>query len=253
MLSARNRYSLRIVRLVVLLLLLTGSAGLASSYTVGPGDQIEVQVSGEKDLSGLFSVSSQGTIAYPLLGVLRVAGLSQTAITGLIKEQLGRDYIVSPQVVVYIRDYASKKVAVLGDVPNPGFYALKEGSSLLSLLTEAGLMLNSEGGITIIVTSAAQKGQGKRGEITAPTVMDLESLLNPWQEQTPLLLSPGDRVFVRSGTGGKVIVSGKVRTPGMVALGDGLTVNDDERKLSENDIIKIMTDHGFEEAPGERR
>jgi protein involved in polysaccharide export with SLBB domain len=124
-------------------------------------------------------------------------------------------------VVVYITEYASKKVAVLGEVPAPGFYVLKEKSTLLSLLSEAGLPLSGSGA-TIILTRSPDV-ETLSGEVPAPTVLNLRELVSPWQDQEPVRIEAGDRIFVRFGSGGKVIVSGKVKSPGVLPMSDGLT------------------------------
>ena len=195
----------------------------ASPYTLGSGDSIDVKVAGEAALSGAFKVSPEGTIVYPLLGSLSVTGRTITAVASLLRERLGKDYLVSPEVAVYVAEYGSKKVAILGDIPKSGWYVLKDDSTLLSLLSEAGLKL-AEGDAVIIITRAGDSGPEKRGrEAMAPVTYKLERLLNPWQDQPPVELSDGDRIFVKSGSEGKVIMSGKVKTPGVIPLTDGMT------------------------------
>lgn len=194
-----------------------------TAYTVGSGDSVEVEVGGESTLSGVYKVSGEGTIVYPLLGELKVSGLSASGIASELRTRLAKDYLVDPQVVAYVKDYASQKVAVLGDISSPGFYVLKGDSSLLSLLSQAGLALATSGSDTTIIITRQGKSDADQG-VYAPVVLKLEKLLTPWQEEEAVLLRGGERVFVKSGAGGKVIVSGKVKKPGVVALTEGLRV-----------------------------
>ncbi len=200
-------------------LTLLGTASEAAPYVVGPGDQLQVVVGEESELSGEYQISDEGSIVYPLLGAVEVAGLDIPAIAELIRTRLAADYLVSPQVAVYVREYGSKKVAVLGDVPRPGFFSLTADSSLLSLLSESGLKLVSAD-TTVVITRNA--GNGAAAPV--PLVLKLDELLNPFHEQKPVQLGDRDRIFVKSGAGGRVIVSGKVKKPGVIALSDGMSV-----------------------------
>lgn len=210
-----------------LLLILAGAAlavaarGEGEPYRVGPGDSLDIRVGGETELSGLFPVSPEGSIVYPLLGAVRVAGLDVPAIASLIRTRLDADFLVNPQVAVYVKEYNSQRIAVLGDVPSPGIFPLKADSTLLSVLAEAGLKL-AGGETTIIVTRSPEAAGAALAE--APLVLKLDEVLNPWQEQAGVRLRDRDRIFVKSGAAGKVIVSGKVNRPGVIPLTEGMSV-----------------------------
>lgn len=190
-------------------------------YTLGAGDSIEVKVGGEPDLSGVFRISGEGTIIYPLLGAVEVVGSSVGQVARALRDRLADGYLVSPQVAVYVSECASKRVMVLGDVPAPGFYFLKANSSLMSLLTEAGFLMSNPN-VSIVITHAESSKSSATPE--TPVVVDLGKVLNPWGEDPTLLLRDGDRVFVRSQEGGRIVVSGRVKTPGVIPLGAGVTV-----------------------------
>jgi polysaccharide export outer membrane protein len=192
-----------------------------AGYDVGPEDILDIRVADEPELSGEYPVSEEGTIVYPLLGAVEVKGKEVTDITRMIREQLAADYLVSPQVVVYIKSYGSKKVAVLGDVPAPGFYTLKKDRSILSVLADAGLPL-SGGDRKIIITRAPVATAGN--EPMVPIVLSLEKLQSPWHTTEPVILSAGDRIYVKSDTEGKVFIQGKVKRPGTLELRAGMTL-----------------------------
>jgi polysaccharide biosynthesis/export protein len=211
-----RRFKLSVILSVLTLL---GAASEGASYAVGSGDVLTVVVGEEDELSGEFQISDEGSIVYPLLGAVEVEGLDLPAIADLIRTRLAADYLVSPQVAVYVKEYGSKKVAVLGDVPKPGFFSLTADSSLLSLLSESGLKL-AGADTTVVVT----RSSGNGAAAPVPLVLKLDELLNPFHEQKPVRLGDRDRIFVKSGVGGRIIVSGKVKRPGVIALSEGMSV-----------------------------
>lgn len=206
---------------LALIILQSALCPAAADYDVGPEDVLEIRVADEPDLSGEYPVSEEGAIVYPLLGAVTVKGKQITEITTLIRTRLAADYLVSPQVAIYIKEYGSKKVTILGDVPSPGFYTLKKDRSVLSVLADAGLPL-SEGDRKIIITRAPTGN--KKAEPMVPIVLSLEKLQSPWHTTEEIVLSAGDRIFVKSDTEGKVFVQGKVKRPGTIVLRAGMTL-----------------------------
>src|SRR5215210_7640194 len=81
---------------------------------LGPRDVFEVRVFQQTDLSGEFEVSPECTITYPLIGELRVCGLSPPEIERKIKEGLKDGYIKDPQVSVKVKEFRSKNLSVFG-------------------------------------------------------------------------------------------------------------------------------------------
>lgn len=78
----------------------------------------------EPDLKSTLRVSSEGTIAFPLIGAVPVAGLSpQLAATG-IQDRLAKGYLINPQVTVTVMEFAKRRFTVLGEVQKPGSYDL---------------------------------------------------------------------------------------------------------------------------------
>jgi polysaccharide export outer membrane protein len=102
--------------------------------TLGPGDEIEVFVWKEPDLSRRAKVTSSGYLPFPLIGDFRITGMNIHQVRDHIAEALNT-YLVSPKVSVSILAVKSKKVYVFGEVRNPGVYALD--SDKLTTLAEA--------------------------------------------------------------------------------------------------------------------
>jgi polysaccharide export outer membrane protein len=87
------------------------------STVVGPGDVFEVYVLGEKEIPKEFRIQPDGTIDFPYLDRITVAGLEPQQIEELLKRELvERRILVSPQVTLIVKQYNSKKVSVVGAV-----------------------------------------------------------------------------------------------------------------------------------------
>jgi polysaccharide export outer membrane protein len=96
--------------------------GPGTDTPVGPGDVIEVSVPQVKELAFVSTrVAGDGTIALPLLGTFRAGGHSEDAVRQEIRNRLG-GIMYDPQVTVFVREYKSRKVSVIGSVPQPGLY-----------------------------------------------------------------------------------------------------------------------------------
>jgi protein involved in polysaccharide export with SLBB domain len=110
-----------------------------STYQVGPGDVLQVAfyAGGEKqeDFSG--TVSSVGTVTCPLLGEVKVVGMTTYEISKTMTDALSHDFFVDPQVLVSVKDYGGQ-VWVVGAVKNPGPYPFSEGLSALKACLLAG-------------------------------------------------------------------------------------------------------------------
>jgi len=110
-----------------------------SDYRLHPLDTIEINVFNEANLSVKAHISAQGTINYPLLGTVRVAGLTVTETENLLRDRLGHDYLVNPQVSVFV-DQTNRRVFLLGQVRSPGAIEFPPDAplTLLQAIARAG-------------------------------------------------------------------------------------------------------------------
>ena len=121
------------------------------SYRVGPGDEIEINVFDVPELNLTAPVRQSGFVQLPLVGALQAVGRTEVELTNELTKRLSA-FVRSPQVSLFIANYGSQKVAVVGAVSKPGSYALKKNSnSILELLAEAGGVTDRAGGQMIIV------------------------------------------------------------------------------------------------------
>ena len=118
-------------------------AGRASSesatYQVGPGDVLLIAfyAGGEKQEEFTGTISSAGTITVPLLGEVKVAGLTTYEVAKIMTAMLAKDFFVNPQVLVSVKEYAGQ-VFVMGAVNKPGAYGYQEGLTALRACLLAG-------------------------------------------------------------------------------------------------------------------
>lgn len=109
--------------------------GLAG-YRLSAGDKVRIAVFGEDDLTVSERVSDRGTISYPLLGELRVAGMTPAELETTVADRLRGPYLVNPRVRVSIEEY--REFFVMGQVNRPGSYAYLPGLSVRKAISIAG-------------------------------------------------------------------------------------------------------------------
>jgi polysaccharide export outer membrane protein len=185
-----------------------------SALVIGPGDELEVTVYGAPDLSGHARVSADGNISIPLIGYVRIAGLSSSEAAGAIESVLReRNVVNDPQVSVYVKEYTSSGISVVGEVIKPGFYSAVGPHRLYDVLQAAGGPTDKAANKVII---------NHRGQKDATT---LSISKNPAETTASNIeLQPGDTVVVPKA--GIVYVLGEVTRPGGYVLNSsgGITV-----------------------------
>jgi protein involved in polysaccharide export with SLBB domain len=105
-----------------------------------PNDVVEVKVYRQPDLDTKARVSEDGTVTLPLLGSVKVGGMTAEQARALVRDLLAKDYLVNPQVTLSIVDYAKSMFTVLGEVQRPGTYELppEQSLNLLQAVAMAG-------------------------------------------------------------------------------------------------------------------
>jgi polysaccharide export outer membrane protein len=99
-----------------------------TGYVLSANDQVAVEVFGEDDLRTNGRLNGEGNLSLPLLGSVRLSGLTLTQAAARLTELYGRDYLVNPKVNVTLVGYAKRRFTVLGQVNRPGSYEMPEGS-----------------------------------------------------------------------------------------------------------------------------
>jgi polysaccharide biosynthesis/export protein len=144
-----------------------GEDQVSTDYPVGPGDVIEISVPGVDDLKDrTVRVSGEGQIELPLVGVLNIGGLTEAGVRDKLKEALAK-YMYSPQVDVFVKEYHSRQVAVVGAVRSPGLITLTgAGESILDAVTQAGGM-TADAADEIVILPQLQGGRVKLQQLAA--------------------------------------------------------------------------------------
>lgn len=186
----------------------------APPATLGPEDKLCITVYEHDDLSQEVSLASDGGFAFPLIGKVQASGMTVEQLEQHLKTELGKDYIVDPQVSVTMLESRNRHVFVLGAVGTPGVYPLKHNASVLELLTQAG-GVKDEAAWYAWYVPAGEQSESKGTQI------DLERLLSG--EIKPIRVQNGDTIHVPLGA--FVYVTGEVQRPGRYPLKRNTTVD----------------------------
>jgi polysaccharide export outer membrane protein len=176
------------------------------------GDLLEVSVAGAPEYHYEVRVTSTGDASLPMLGNLKIAGLSTPQAETAIAQRLQqRGFFNDPQVSVFVKEYAAAGISVLGEVQKPGIYPLPGNRTLLDAIS-AGGGVTPRAGKTVTITHR----DGKDRPETIP-------LSQGNGQMTNVAVQPGDTIVVSKA--GMVYVVGDVKEPtGIVLDNPHLTV-----------------------------
>ena len=193
-----------------------GAAPSASSYAIGPQDQLSITVSDEPELTGKFRVDNDGTFNFPYLGRVDAAGKSLAELQTLLTKQLENGYLRNPQVRVEVDQYKSQSVFVSGEVRAPGKITMSGSTmTLLEALAQAGSPTPNASGEVVITRRSASSTKGEEIRLNRT---DIET----GRTGQTFLLRDGDVIFVPKAQ--TFYISGMVRNPGSYVLEPGMTV-----------------------------
>lgn len=190
------------------------SAAVAAPSTatvIHAGDQLSVEVFGEQSLTQNVIVLADGTVDYPLIGRVNVAGKTPDDAAGAISQKLRR-YVRNPAVNVLIVQLAQPDVLVLGDVKTPGKYQLRSDAKLSDAIAAAGGLVNTNGDFPDARVADAS------GDVTT---VSLQGLLQRGNTSLDVALGEGSVVYVPGPVAFTVHVAGAVDHPGEVQLNEG--------------------------------
>jgi len=179
------------------------------SYRISPGDTLEITVYDEPDLNKVVRVSEEGKVLLFLVGEVKIEGLTAGRAASRIEKLFKKDYLVNPQVNVFIREYS--KFFVLGEVNKEGAYELK-------------------GNFTLHDAIALSKGAKEAADLSKVRVIrkeggiEKEFVVNLNREGRGFSLKPLDRIIVEES--GKISVLGDVVKPGSYYLKQDMTLYD---------------------------
>jgi polysaccharide export outer membrane protein len=179
------------------------ATGAGSALLLGAGDLLDVRVFDTPELSGKFRADNLGDITLPVGGTIKVMGLTAEQVQVSIEDRLRqRDILYHPHVEVFVLEYATQGITVMGEVRLPGVYPLLGKHTVLDFISVAG-GLTPSASKTVILTHLHSPGQ--------VVSIDLSSSPQALERQN-LEVEPGDRIVVTRA--GVVYVIGDVGRPG---------------------------------------
>jgi polysaccharide export outer membrane protein len=170
----------------------SAASQVGTDYRLAPLDVVEISVFQVPDLTKTVEINARGEIALPLIGTVQAGGRTASELETEIATKLARDYLQSPQVSVFVKEYRSQKVTVEGAVNSPGVYEIPGQSSLLQVLAMAK-GLDRIGDPNGVIVFRNQEGQ------RMAAVFDVE-LIRKGQQDDPTIIA-GDTVVVDESQG----------------------------------------------------
>ena len=196
----------------ILMSSLSSGRDLYRDYKIGPEDLLQITVFEVKKLNNIVRVSSQGNISLPLLGILRVKGLTANQLERELRELLAEKYLQDPHVSVFIKEYRSQRISIMGAVEKPNVFEVTGQKTILDMLALAGGLRDDAGHLLFLIRPPAGEGgaskEGKDSDRGSPKtfVIDLEELLVKGDLTLNLPLIHGDVLNIP--VSGKVFVGG---------------------------------------------
>jgi len=176
----------------------------APRITIGPGDQVDVEVFDTPELSGPARVSQTGEVNLPVIGNIQIAGLTPNQAARKIEYELkSHGILIDPHVTVSIAEYASQGATLTGEVHAPGVYPTLGSRRLLDMIALAGGVTTSAGRVATIIHR--NDPQHPQNVILVPNNNSLGAQENP-------VILPGDTVVV--GRAGIIYILGDVTRAG---------------------------------------
>jgi polysaccharide export outer membrane protein len=197
------------------------------SYTIGPKDLLTISVFEVPELNITVRVSEDGTITLPLLGKIEVEDLSRFELERKLAGLLEKNYLKNAQVTIFIKEYQSKRVSVIGAVKNPGNYELIGKQTLLQMLSSAG-GLSEEASDRIIVIRQYSDGRSKS------LIIDLEELMLRGNPKLNIPIYASDIINVPVERFSDIYVFGQVNNPGHIKM----------KKISQLTLLRAIAQAG---------
>ena len=211
------------------MLLASTAIVLGQSSKIAPRDQLTVVVFGVEALSGKFPVGADGSITFPHLGSVPVAGLGTRDVEAQLTKMLkDGGYLLNPQVTVELVQTANKRVIVTGAVRSPGQLPYGGELSLFEALALAGSPTPEAGDLVLILRNqdggnGTSPGGGQPDSEGGNVIeVSLAELQSGRLATNNLTLQDGDHIVVPRAQ--QVFINGQVKTPGAYTVPTGATV-----------------------------
>lgn len=185
--------------------------GPEKDYVISANDILEISVYAEPDLSLQARVAQDGSINYPLLGNIKAAGFTLREFQVYLSGLLAEDYLVKPQVSIFIKEYA--KFSILGQVRFPSAYQIKENITLTQAIALAGGFTPSANTANVKIIRGID-GQKETIEVNVDQILQ--------KSTEDIKINANDTIMVEEY--GRFSIIGQVAKPGIYNLQKNLTV-----------------------------
>jgi polysaccharide export outer membrane protein len=203
-----------------------GGGTLGPDYVLGPEDVVNIEVFNVPELRQTLRVENDGTIWVKLLGRVKAAGLTTSALRRELESEWGKTYLENPKVTIFVREFHGQPVSIIGAVERPGIYQLPGPRTLVEALSMAGGLVkrtNGSAGRTLYVTRKEgfkdlEMVPGIRQVAPNQVEISLKLLLYSRDVGLNIQVKPFDIISVSKA--GIVYVAGEVKKPGGFLLDD---------------------------------
>jgi polysaccharide export outer membrane protein len=196
-------------------------------YVINVQDSVNVTVWENADLTGKFTVQSDGAITLPLVGRVKAAGLSLRGFETQLTRALADGFLIEPRVAVTLDAHRGRRIFIFGAVSSPGAYALPEGQTLIEALVRAGYASASQ----VVVVRPTRPSSGPTlpenagdAEVIRVNLKELEKDVEQGSLARNIPLRDGDTVFIPRSDPTRIFVTGQVRTPGAYSITENSSV-----------------------------
>ena len=208
----------RLFRLLLAVLMFGVGLGASAQteYVLGPGDVVRISVYQNPDLTLETQISETGQVTYPLIGNVKLGGMSvvgaQERIAKLLRDG---NFVLKPQVNVMVVQVRSAQVSILGQINKPGRYPIVAASTHVSeMIAAAGGVV--PGGADVITLVGTRDGQSVKYSI------DLPAILQAGKRELDIPVVNGDIIYVDRAP--NLYIYGEVQKPGVYRLERGMTL-----------------------------
>lgn len=185
---------------------------LEESYLIGPEDLLDIEAYNVEELKKTVRVNSQGDIALPLVGILNIKGLTTAEAEQLIAKKLEK-YVQETVVTVFVKEYKSQRISVIGAVKKSQVFAITGQRYLLDMLLMADGLAAEAGSVCYVIRPTLKTNPNSKAETI---VIDLDELIMRGNFSLNIPVFAGDIINVPKG--GIFFVDGEVKTPGVYTM-----------------------------------
>ncbi|MBI5633884.1 MAG: polysaccharide biosynthesis/export family protein [Nitrospirae bacterium] len=223
---------------------ITQQTPLEESYLIGPEDLLDIEAYNVEELKKTVRVNSHGDIALPLVGILKVKGLTTAEAEQLIAKKLDK-FVQETVVTVFVKEYKSQRISVLGAVKKAQVFAITGQRYLLDMLLMADGLAAEAGSICYVIRPTLKTNTNSRAETI---VINLDELIMRGNFSLNIPVFAGDIINVPKG--GIFFVDGEVKTPGVytmkgkTSLVQAITMAQGFGLNASTDDVRIFRDNG---------